>query len=130
MRELLKNKFLHTNPFYRGTPIVPENPCGRLTEKDYKAVDAVGNEFGDHHSGVSESGQRRWTPDHQPPTKLLEAAATYSELKKLMTEAGIPSSCDAQRLFPHSMASYRSQSGVVTNVINKAKILQMECAKV
>uniref|UniRef100_UPI0018EDEB99 polymorphic toxin-type HINT domain-containing protein n=1 Tax=Glycomyces salinus TaxID=980294 RepID=UPI0018EDEB99 len=68
-------------------------------------VNEAGDRFGCHTCGASTSGlpSGNWIPDHQPPTKLVSPGAP-------------------QTAYPHCARCYRSQGGLVSNLIRRSKI--------
>lgn len=62
---------------------------------------------------------KRWIPDHQPSTKLVEKAQGDKELFPPMTKAGIRTTFAGQILLPHSLRSSKSQGGTVNAALSK-----------
>lgn len=82
IRTKLGDPLLHLGPFAKES--VSASDPDRTTEAEKDRIDRIGNQHGDHHTGVHDPGQRRWTPDHQPVTALVRMANTNSTLHELM----------------------------------------------
>jgi hypothetical protein len=122
IRERLKNPILRPGPYAKES--IPASSPETVYAAEQREINRIGDKYGDHHNGSPHPGQNEWTGDHQPPTKLIEAAANDPEFKALLEEAGLPTSLVGQRLYPHSNASYRSQAGTVTTIVRKVKQLR------
>lgn len=91
---------------------------GYITEKEYQEINRIGDLYGDHHTGATDHGQTRWTPDHMPPTQLGIRAQRFGLLADMLDELNIPYAV-TQRFYPHAKGSWQHQ-GKVTARIGRA----------
>jgi hypothetical protein len=122
IREKLKSPLLKPGSYAKES--IPASSPYTVPAADQREVNRIGNLYGCHHTGAKSPGQAEWTGDHQPVTKLVEAAQQQEELMKLMQEAGLATTLSGQQLYPHSFAAYKSQGGTVTAILLKLKKLE------
>jgi hypothetical protein len=128
VREEIREKL--RSPLFKPGPNAHESVAASRTDfvtaPEQREVNRIGNLRGCHHTYAMTpgSGQAEWTGDHQPATQLVERANQNSELLKLMKELDLPTNLSNQRLYPHSVAAFKSQGGTITAIINKLSKLE------
>jgi hypothetical protein len=90
---------------------------------EQREVNRIGDKHGCHHGKAHSKGQPNWTGDHQPVTKLVDLAGKDTELMKLMTGLGMPTTLGGQVLYPHCAGCWRAQGGTYAAVLGKLKKL-------
>jgi hypothetical protein len=123
LRERLQDPMLKPGPGYPES--WPASNPDDYTLEEWREVDRIGRLYGDHHDrSITDPGQARWTPDHQPVTELVRLAEEYCWFKDLLKEAKLPTTLRNQRLYPHSRTSFRQQGGKVTAIKLKVRAIE------
>jgi hypothetical protein len=79
----LKSTWLSPGPYANetnGSISASRHGEGFIPEGDRKDIEAIGNKYGDHHTGSKDKGgQKRWTPDHIPANAIIKEAQTNKQ---------------------------------------------------
>ncbi len=68
--------------------------------------------------------QCNWTPDHSPPSELVEEAQTNKALQEILDELKVPWDWSKQRILAHCGKCYTTQGPIVGKMVNDAKKLR------
>jgi len=116
-----KGKYLKLGPFATPNSYISSTSSGFTTTEQNK-INEKGRKYGGHFEG--NKTLPRYTPDHQPASKLTDYADANPFAKKVLKKGGVKVAFRTVRLYPQDPKFNRRQGGATRGVLQKLEKLK------
>lgn len=116
-----KGKYLKLGPFATPNSYISSTSSGFTTTEQNK-INEKGRRYGGHFEG--NKTLPRYTPDHQPASKLTDYADANPFAKKVLKKGGVKVGFRTVRLYPQDPKFNRRQGGATRGVLQKLEKLK------